>query len=346
MSRQNTALCAAAQRDYFVNTPKGEKPAKTKRTSGVTERLTVLSEMTRLRILRLLEKEEMAVGELAAILQMPQSTVSRHLKILLEGEWIVRRAQGTAARYRMPVDLIGVDQIDLWELAKRQLGKPPYVVQDDHRLSEVLAERRVDSDQYFGRIGGEWDCIRGELFGRCFADEALLMLMERDLVVADLGCGTGEVAVRLADCVGHVYAVDSSEAMLRAARKQLKKIDPGKVTFAQGDILDIPIEDQTVDIAIISLVLHHIDDPAFAVKEAWRILKPGGRVLIIDMLEHDRTEYQHQMGHRWLGFRPETVRGWLVESGFAVEGARINRLTSDPDAKGPELFSAVGGKGS
>ncbi|MBL1217257.1 MAG: methyltransferase domain-containing protein [Planctomycetes bacterium] len=305
----------------------------------ITDRLAVLSELSRLRLLRLLEQEELAVGEMASIVQMPQSTVSRHLKVLLEGGWIVRRSEGTAARYRMVPEGLPAEWVELWQLTRTQLGETSQIQQDEHRLAQVLADRRMDTSSYFGQVGGEWDGVREDLFGHAFADEALLALIPGDAVVADLGCGTGEIASRLAAHVKHVHCVDSSKAMLDAARRRLDECT--NITFHKSDLSDLALDDGSIDIAVISLVLHHVEQPEQAVAQAARCLKAGsGRLLIVDMVEHDRDQYRFQMGHVWLGFSKETVMGWLKAVGMTK--LNLTRLTADASARGPELFAAVG----
>ena len=308
----------------------------------LTERLALLSEMTRLRLLRILETEELGVGELASILQLPQSTVSRHLKSLLEGGWIVRRSEGTASMYRLVVDSLGEEARELWQLARRQLGAPAQVRQDEHRLKQIVAKRETDTIAYFGRVGGEWDAIRSELFGTSFVEEALLGLLPPNWIVADLGCGTGDMAARLAPLAHSIHMVDMSKAMLTAARKRLAPYK--NITFHLGDLTHLPIDDATVDAAVISLVLHHVNHPAAAIREAARILRTGGRLLVIDMLEHDREQYRQTMGHKWLGFRPADVADWFAAAGLGDQ--RTIHLPPDPHAKGPDLFAMAGSRPS
>jgi len=312
--------------------------APSRHRQRLTDRLALLSEITRLRLLRLLEAEELGVGELASILQLPQSTVSRHLKTLLENNWIIRRSEGTSSMYRLVAESLNAESRELWDLARRQLGAPPQVRQDEHRLKQILAKRATDTIAYFGRVGGEWDAVRRELFGSSFVEEALLTLLDPKWVVADLGCGTGDIAARLAPLVAAVHVVDMSKAMLAAARQRLG--GHANVKFHHGNLTDLPLTDESVDAAVVSLVLHHVADPASAIGEAARILRPGGRLLVIDMLEHDREQYRQTMGHKWLGFRPQDVAAWFNAAGL-VE-VRTIQLPPDPSAKGPDLFALAG----
>jgi ArsR family transcriptional regulator len=152
-----------------------------------------------------------------------------------------------------------------------------------------------------------------------------------------VGCGTGQVAAALAPFVTRVIAVDRSGEMLQAARRRLR--GAGNVDVRRGDLEALPITDGELDAATLVLVLHHLPDPAAALNEAGRVLRPGGRLLIADMLPHDREEYRQQMGHVWLGFADEQLRRLLGAAGF--EQTRIVPLGTDPDAKGPALFVAA-----
>ncbi len=308
---------------------------------GWLERLALLGDLGRVRALRMLEGEELAVGELARALQWPQSTASRQLKPLHEQGWVRRRVEGTTAFYRMvPADL-GESAESLWRTTLARLveeaGSAAAFEEDDRRLREVLAARRVDSRAFFGRVGGEWDAIRQELFGANFLDEAMLGLVPPSWAVADLGCGTGEIAARLAMQVRRVIAVDREAAMIEAARARLASCDSAEVRA--GDLLDLPIEDRELDAAVISLVLHHLPEPQLAIAEAARTLRPGGVLLVIDMVAHDREAYLAAMGHVHPGFDEPTVRGWAVASGLRL--AAYRRLRPDLAGRGPGLFAAT-----
>jgi ArsR family transcriptional regulator len=154
--------------------------------------------------------------------------------------------------------------------------------------------------------------------------------------VADLGCGTGLMLASLAPHVKQVIGVDASEEMLAAARARLSGL--GNVELRQGSLESLPIETSSVDAATMMLVLHHLASPGAAIAEAARILRPGGRLLVVDMTPHDREEYRQQMGHVWLGFSEDQMKRLLTQSGLGAP--RVQALPPDEDAKGPGLFAA------
>ena len=304
----------------------------------LVHRLSALGDPVRLRILRLLDTHELSVGELARALQLPQSTVSRHLKLLHEGRWIVKRAEGTASLYQLVEGDLSEDAMELWQLARAQLRRNPTIDDDDRRVAEVLAERTTDSRAYFGRLGGEWDDVREHLFGTAFTSDALIALFAGGLDVADLGCGTGQAAALMAPVARHLIAIDREPGMLGAAQRRLEGVD-ADVEFREGDLLDLPLDDASIDAATILLVLHHVNDPDRAVAEASRALRPDGRLLIVDMLTHDRENYRHTMGHIHLGFDRATVDAWATAAGMQL--VKFHPLRPDTTAKGPGLFAAV-----
>jgi ArsR family transcriptional regulator len=300
-------------------------------------RLAALGDPARLRMLRLLEREELSVGELARSLQLPQSTVSRHLKTLHESDWLTKRTEGTASLYRL--SLAGLDEParELWRVASAQIESSPTLREDDERLEAVLLERQqTDAAAFFGRVGGEWDDVRRELFGDGFTPAGLLGLIPADWTVADLGCGTGDAARHLAPLVRHVMAVDREPAMLEAARRRLAEWS--NVSYHAGELTALPIDDAALDAAILSLVLHHIESPADTCREVARCLRPGGCLVIVDMLEHDREAYRHRMGHVHMGFGEATVQGWAKAAGLTLR--RFRHLPRDTESKGPGLFAA------
>ena len=309
---------------------------------SIADHFSVLSEVTRLRILDCLAREELTVGEIATVLQLPQSTVSRHLKVLFERSWVKRHSAGTASRYYLRQEDLPEEVVSVWEIARGSLAETAQSRQDRSRLSELLSRRQEsESLAYFGRIGGQWDEVRAQLFGANVDEQALLSLIPSEWTIADLGCGTGNLAARLAPFVSRIHAVDLSRAMLSAARKRLAEFR--NVTFHQADLTELPLGASSVDAVTISLVLHHVAEPGRALKEGGRILKKGGRLLIVDMLEHDREKYRQTMGHKWLGFAPAQIEQWCREAGLG--GVRLWRLPSNPEARGPDLFAALARKG-
>ena len=305
-------------------------------TNSITTRLASLSEPIRLRIGRLLERQELSVGEVAKVLQLPQSTVSRHLKVLSEAGWLVRRSEGTATLYRLVLDELPRGPRDLWITVREQMDDHTTLEQDLRRLEAVLAERRTDSQTFFGQVAGEWDQLRGDLFGHHFTAPALLALMPADWAVADFGCGTGNVAAWLAAHVREVIAIDRAAPMLNAARANLAHL--GNVRFVESTIEDVPLKDASVDAATCLLVLHYLDDPMPALREMRRVIRPGGRVLIVEMYPHDRSTFRHSMGHVHPGFDAAEMSRMLKDAGFV--GSHVMPLPTDPNARGPSLFAA------
>ena len=305
---------------------------------AILDHLASLADTTRSRLLLLLDRHELTVSELCLIMQLPQSTVSRHLKALVDGGWIASRAEGTSRLYAMTRDELDPARRRLWLLVREQVGPTPAATQDQRRLQAALAERRTTSQEFFSSSAGQWDRLRDELFGDRFHLAAFAALADPAWTVGDLGCGTGQVSAALAPFVTRVVAVDESAAMLQAAKKRVQRFD--NIELRRGNLEALPIDDGRLDAALMTLVLHHVPDPARALAEAARVVKPGGRVVITDMLAHDRESYKQQMGHVWLGFSEAHVSSLLRDGGFEQVG--IVPLPPDSRAKGPALFVATG----
>ena len=303
----------------------------------ILDHMSALSDQTRCRMLLLLERHELTVTELCSVLQMPQSTVSRHLKTLADDGWVTSRRDGTSRFYSMPVDDLDQGAARLWPLISEQVISTRGAEQDERRLRGVLSRRRAKSQEFFASAAGGWDRLRGELFGDEFFLWAVLGLIDPNLVVGDLGCGTGQLTEVVAPHVRRVISVDGSDDMLDAARQRLSGAT--NVDIRQGDLESLPIEAGELDVAMLSLVLHYSPEPPRALAEVGRVVRKGGRVLLVDMLPHDREEYQQQMGHVWLGFSEGQITRLLTAAGF--ENVRVRMLPVDPDAKGPALFAAM-----
>ena len=306
-------------------------------TPTIFEHLSQLSDPTRVRLLRLLSEEELGVGELASVVQLPQSTVSRHLKRLLDGGWIARRVEGPAALVRMDAAALPEEARRLWEVVAGAPGCDAELTADLERMARVLAQRSIDSRAFFGRVASQWSQVRKELFGLGYATPALLALLPREWVVADLGCGLGEMAELLAGAVARVIAVDQEEAMLDAARARLAGVR--NVELRLGELTALPMAAAEVDAAVCALVLHHVEAPTAALAEAARVLRPGGTLVLLDMVEHEREAYRFKMGHRHLGFSRQAVEGHASRAGLVL--AAYRRVPQDPEAQGPGLFLAT-----
>jgi ArsR family transcriptional regulator len=204
-------------------------------------------------------------------------------------------------------------------------------------VQTILAHRRSKSQKFFSSAAGQWDRLRVELFGHRADLLGLLGLLDESWTVGDLGCGTGQLTESIAPFVSRVIAVDDSSAMLAAARRRLASMS--NVEVKSGRLESLPIEDGSLDAALLFLVLHYVPEPEAAVAEARRALKPGGRLLIVDMMPHDREDLLHEMGHVWRGFSEEQITSFYESAGFS--GARYHPLPPDEAAKGPVLFAAV-----
>jgi ArsR family transcriptional regulator len=305
-------------------------------TPPILDRLSALGDETRVRLLALLERSEFTVGELCNVLQAAQPTVSRHLKVLASEGWVEARAEGRNRHYRLRPDLDDPAR-SLWRIVRDDVCAERAFSVDSERARVVLDERRMRASAFFAETSEQWDAMRVELFGSATGLAPLLGLVDPAWVVGDLGAGTGALAARLAPFAGQVIGVDRSAEMLSAARARLAEFD--NVELRRGDLEELPIDDGTLDLAIMALVLHYVVDPPSVLAEARRVLGPGGRFVLLDMRAHDRgTGYAEDMGHVWPGFEPERIAAWLADAGFS--SVRVAPLPPDPEAAGPLLFLA------
>ena len=298
--------------------------------------LTALNDLTRLRILYILNQHELSVGEVADVVQLPQSTVSRHLKLLLEAGFASRRTIGTIGLYRTSPEM-PTESGELWKIAITNAGQLPEMDVDGERLVAVLARRHSDSRTFFKSIGSEWETLRNGLFGSNFTSVALLSLLDPSLRVVDIGCGIGNAASIIAPFVAHVTGIDRETSMLQQAGKRPDL--PTNVEYVEGNASNLPLDDQLFDVALFCLVLHHIEDVEQAMQEACRVLRSGGRILIVDMQEHGRDEYTHMLGHVHRGFSELTLRKISTNCPCILQ--TYHSLYPDTEARGPSLFVSI-----
>jgi len=307
----------------------------TARPAGLFGWMEGLADPTRLRLLHVLERHELGVAELCEVLQQPQSTVSRHLKILSSQGWVEVRRQGPNRIYRMSE---GADPAArrLWKLARDESERWATLQHDQLRLDRRLAERRSGAEDFFAGAAGTWDRLRAEWYGTGFGASALLALLPPDWIVADLGCGTGSLAAALAPEVACVIGVDQSAHMLRSARRRTAKL--GNVELRRGALEALPLDDASCDAALLVLSLGWVADPPRALAEAARVVRPGGRLALVDAVLHDDEDFRRRAGQVWPGFEPVRVAEMLAAAGWADVSCRP--LPPEPAARGPALLLA------
>jgi len=300
--------------------------------------LAGLADPTRVRMLRLLERQELGVGDLCQVLQLPQSTVSRHLKLLREQGWLVSRSQKTTHLCRMATDgERAAARRRLWQLVREDTEGWATTEQDRLRLGRLL-ERKTGAGAFFAGAAGRWDRLRVELYGTTFTATALFSLLPSDWTLADLGCGTGEAAAALSPHVARVIGVDQSAAMLKAARKRTASLP--NVELRQGSFEALPLESGSCDGALLLLGLSYVIEPERAAAEMARVLRKGGRAVVVDLLRHDREDFRREMGQQRPGFEPAELARLL--GGAGLEKTRVRTLPPESGAKGPALVLATG----
>ena len=291
-----------------------------------------LGDPTRLRILALLEREELAVQELMQVLGMAQSRVSRHLGILREAKLLRDRRDGTFVLYRFdpPADATWQGAL---ALARRSVAQDPAARRDSANLVRVLEARSAKSRSFFEQVGPEWDAIRKVWGDELLRARALQRLLPRELRVLDLGTGTGALAAELASAGCAVIAVDHSPRMLDAAREKLTAAGITNVELRAGDAAALPLANGEVDAALAHMVLQYLASPADALGEMARVTRPGGTVVAVDFVKHDRDWMRQELGVVWMGFAPDEIARWLEAAGL-----RDVRVEAQPAvARGADL---------
>ncbi|MBI5363893.1 MAG: metalloregulator ArsR/SmtB family transcription factor [Planctomycetes bacterium] len=296
-------------------------------TAHLGAALRLFGEPTRLRILGLLELSELSVGELADALGMQQSRVSNHLRLLRDAHLLQERHEGRATYLRLGVPEEVTDDLvaRLWSTLRAEIPTLPEFTSDVARLHAVIARRRARSRSFFDRVASEWEKIGVDFEHGEARERVAAHVFARPLVLADLGCGTGYLASSLVGLCAKLVCVDSSAAMLEEARKKLEPIARGAaLEFRRGELDELPIADDELDGCVAGMVLHHLDDPADAVREMRRVLKPGSSAVVLELAPHKEEWMRDEQGDHHLGLDPRDVRIAFERAGFV--DARIEAV--------------------
>jgi ubiquinone/menaquinone biosynthesis C-methylase UbiE/DNA-binding HxlR family transcriptional regulator len=308
---------------------------------SIVKALRLLGDSSRLRILLLLAQEELSVAELQEVLHMGQSSISTHLSHLKQAELVEDRRTGKNSLYRLVQPQgEGARQIhQLLELLRAAANELPEATRDEAALKLILHKRQDRMRAYFNELAGKFG--RQYVPGRSWKGmaEMLLKLMPPQ-VIADLGAGEGTLSQLLAQRAERVIAVDNSENMIAFGTDLARKHGLANLEYRRGDLEKLPIDDASVDLAILSQSLHHAPHPQTAVREAWRILKPGGRIAVLDLLKHHFEEARELYADLWLGFSEVELEHFLRHVGFSkIESAIVHR---EPEAPYLETLLVLG----
>jgi ubiquinone/menaquinone biosynthesis C-methylase UbiE/DNA-binding MarR family transcriptional regulator len=309
--------------------------------ASILKNLRLLADPSRLRILLLVEREELSVAELQEILGMGQSRISTHLAQLKQAGLVEDRRNGKSILYRLKPSAQSNGFSQMLDVLRQAAAEIPEAEQDSEALRLALRRRQDKMRAYFDELAGKFG--RNYVPGRSWQGlaETLLTLMP-PMVIADLGAGEGTFSQLLARRSRKVIAVDNSEKMVEYGRELALKHGVKNLEYRKGDLEEVPIRDATVDLAFFSQALHHAQHPARAVAEAARILKPGGRIVVLDLLRHSYEEARELYADLWLGFTEVEVTRFLRQAGF--KNIETSVVHSEESAPHFETLLAVGDK--
>ena len=302
------------------------------------ETLRLLADPTRSRILHLLHRGELAVGELQEILGLPQSRISTHLALLRKAQLVNDRRDGKKSFYSLARDL-PVSVAGIVDAALAASAREPKSAADQRSLQRIIEKRRQKAEQHFNLVADRLG--RNYCPGRSWeAIGQMLFLLTPRVRIADLGAGDGTLSRLLARQAESVHCVDNSPRMVQVGRALAKKEHLRNLTYVLGNIEKVPLPDRSIDLALLSQALHHAENPRQALAEAFRILKPGGRLLILDLRAHRFEKARELYADRWLGFKENELHDWIEEAGFAQSEVRV--VAKETKEPGFETILATG----
>ena len=291
--------------------------------------LRALADPTRLRLLALLETDELSVNELQEITRLGQSRISTHLRLLQEGEFLESRREGKRTFYKLS-RTSNLDQRSIVQIAIGGARELPEFESDQVNRKRILSRREDQAQEYFNQVAGRFDRSYGP--GRSWqAFGQLLLRMLPPLVVADLGAGEGLISELLARKAKKVIAVDNSEKIVEFGAAKARKNGLKNLEFRLGDLETPPIKPQSVDLVVLSQALHHAEEPKRAIQAAYQLLRAHGQIMILDLLLHSFEQAHELYGDRWLGFPESDLHQWLEEAGFKdIEISIVAREEQEP----------------
>ena len=293
--------------------------------SVLVQQLRAAGEVTRARILALLAHGELSVGELTQVLNQSQPRLSRHLKFLTGAGLVERLPEGAWVFYRLPVEGRARALVDTLNAAIDP--EDADIRRDRARLTEVKTGRAGAADEYFSRVADDWDKLRALHYSEADIEKAVLAAAGSgpfELVI-DFGTGTGRMLALFAGKARRVEGIDLSHQMLTVARSKLQEAGAGNASVRHGDATATPYPDNSANLVIIHQVLHFLDDPARALNEAARVLKPGGKLIVVDFAPHTLEHLRTDHAHRHLGVSEEDLQRWSEKAELTVKSAKTFR---------------------
>lgn len=271
-----------------------------------------LADETRLRMVNLVRRRELNVNDIVAIMGMGQSRISRHLKILTDCGLLTFRRDGLWTFYTIQKSGDGADFL---QAVSYLFDREPIFQADETEAQKWLAERSRETVRFFDSIAGDWEKLKREIIGDFDLNGLILGHIPVKGTAVDLGCGTGDLLAALIEKAERVIGVEKSPKMLEEARRRFAPGDR-RLDLRIGELEHLPLREGEADTVVTNMVLHHLPDPVLAIREVFRVIKPGGPFLIVDLVRHSEEVMRERHSDRWLGFDPEEVSAWLNKAGF------------------------------